>query len=310
MSGTPDELFRRTADSAPIGMVLVDATDPALPLVYANPEFCNLCGYPLADLVGRNLRFLQGEDREQDARHRLRESLERGEGTRVLLRNYRKDGSLFWNEMSVIPVRDAESFITHFAGFHRDAGERLKFDPRAARDSLSGAQQPTAVAIRDDRLTGLYTEGYLEELLKRDWAIAQREKRRIALFAVDIDALGAYNTTFGRAAGDSAIRRVAHCVSGCLRRASDVTARVEGGSLLAFAPGIDEEHALRLANTMVERVRDMHIHHPRSVVLRYVTISVGVATLVPSPQDGPAGLIEAARQQLQKARKAGRNRVA
>ncbi|MBS0400299.1 MAG: PAS domain-containing protein, partial [Proteobacteria bacterium] len=75
MSGTPDELFRRTADSAPIGMVLVDATDPALPLVYANPEFCNLCGYPLADLVGRNLRFLQGEDREQDARHRLRESL-------------------------------------------------------------------------------------------------------------------------------------------------------------------------------------------------------------------------------------------
>lgn len=310
MSEPLDELFRRTAGAAPIGMVLVDATDPGHPLVYANPEFCTLCGYPAGELIGRNLRFLQGEDREQDARHRLRESLDRGEATRVLLRNYRKDGSLFWNEMSVVPVRDAEGFITHFAGFHRDAGERLKFDPRAARDSLSGAQQPTAVAIRDDRLTGLYTEGYLEELLKRDWAIGQREKRRIAIFAVDIDALGAYNTTFGRAAGDSAIRRIAHCVSGCLRRASDVTARVEGGSLLAFAPGIDEEHALRLANTMVERVRDMHIHHPRSVVLRYVTISAGVATLVPAPQDGPAGLIETARQQLQKAKKAGRNRVA
>lgn len=310
MSATPDALFRQTADTAPIGMVLVDATDPGHPVVYANPGFCALCGYAIDELTGRNLRFLQGEDRDQDARHRLRESLDRGETTRVLLRNYRKDGTLFWNEMSVVPIRNAEGFITHFAGFHRDAGERLKFDPRAARDSVSGAQQPTSVAIRDDRLTGLYTEGYLEELLKRDWAIGQREKRRIALFAIDIDALGTYNATFGRAAGDSAIRRVAHCVSGCLRRASDVTARVEGGSLLAFAPGIEEEHALKLANTMVERVRDMHIHHPRSVVLRYVTISVGVATLVPAPQDDPAGLIEKARLQLQKARKGGRNRVA
>lgn len=310
MSATPDALFRQTADTAPIGMVLVDATDPGHPVVYANPGFCTLCGYAIDELRGRNLRFLQGEDRDQDARHRLRESLERGDTTRVLLRNYRKDGTLFWNEMSVVPIRNAEGFITHFAGFHRDAGERLKFDPRAARDSVSGAQQPTSVAIRDDRLTGLYTEGYLEELLKRDWAIGQREKRRIALFAIDIDALGTYNATFGRAAGDSAIRRVAHCVSGCLRRASDVTARVEGGSLLAFAPGIEEEHALKLANTMVERVRDMHIHHPRSVVLRYVTISVGVATLVPAPQDDPAGLIEKARLQLQKARKGGRNRVA
>ncbi|MBS0612441.1 MAG: diguanylate cyclase [Proteobacteria bacterium] len=310
MSDTPDELYRRLAEAAPIGVVLVDATNPEHPLVYANQEFCHLCGFAMNELLGRNLRFLQGEDREQDARQRLRESLERGEAARVLLRNYRKDGSLFWNEMSVVPLKDAAGFITHFAGFHRDAGERLKFDPRAARDSVSGAQQPTAVAIRDDRLTGLYTESYLEELLKRDWAIAQREKRSIALFAIDIDALDTYNTTFGRAAGESAIRRVAHCVSGCLRRASDVTARVEGGNLLAFAPGIDPEQALRLANTMVERVRDMHIHHPRSTVLRYLTISVGVATLVPGANDGPAALTEKARVALQKAKKAGRNRVA
>jgi diguanylate cyclase (GGDEF)-like protein/PAS domain S-box-containing protein len=304
------DLHRRIAESSPVGIAVVDATNPTYPVVYVNPAFSALTGYSQAELLGRNLRFLQGDDREQDARHRMRESLDRGESSRVLLRNYRKDGSLFWNEMTVVPLKDEHGFITHFTGYHRDAGERLKFDPRAARDSLSGVHQPTAIAIRDDRLTGLFTEAYLEELLKRDWAIAQRESRSMALFAIDIDALDLYNTTFGRAAGDSTIRRVAHCVSGCLRRASDVTARIEGGSLLAFAPGLDNEHAMRLANTMAERVRELRIHHPRSTILRYVTVSVGVATLVPGAEDSPATLIEKSRTQMQKAKKGGRNKVA
>jgi len=304
------DLHRRIAEASPFGIAVVDATNPSHPVVYVNPGFTALTGYCEEELLGRNLRFLQGDDRDQDQRNRLREALERGESCRVLLRNYRKDGSLFWNEMTVVPLKDGQGFITHFTGYHRDAGERLKFDPRAARDSLSGVHQPTAIAIRDDRLTGLFTEPYLEELLKRDWAMAQRESRSMALFAIDIDALDLYNTTFGRAAGDSTIRRVSHCVSGCLRRASDVTARIEGGTLMAFAPGLDNEHALRVANTMVERVRDMRIHHPRSTILRYITVSVGVASLVPGTDDSPAALIEKSRAQMQKAKKAGRNKVA
>ena len=117
----------------------------------------------------------------------LREALRHGESCRVLLRNYRKDGTLFWNEMTVLPLLDADGRVTHFAGHHRDAGERLRIDPKLSRDSLSGAHQPTGVAVRDDRLTGLFTLPYLQELLKRDWAIAQREKRSIAVFAIDID---------------------------------------------------------------------------------------------------------------------------
>src|SRR5271166_6373698 len=137
------------------------------------------------------------------------------------------------------------------------------------------------MAVRDDRLTGLFTVQYLEELLKRDWAIAQRERRSIAVFSIDIDALDLYNTTFGRAAGDSTIRRAAHCISGCLRRASDATARADGGSFVAFAPGLAVEQAMRIGEVMAERVRDLRIHHPRCPVLRYVSISVGVACAVP-----------------------------
>ncbi len=200
--------------------------------------------------------------------------------------------------------------MTHYAGHHRDAGERLRIDPRLSRDSLSGAHQPTGVAIRDDRLTGLFTLPYLQELLKRDWAIAQREHRSIAVFAIDIDALDLYNATFGRAAGDSAIRRVAHCVSGCLRRSSDVTARIDGGSLMAFAPGLTIEQAFKLGELMAERVRELRIHHPRSAVLRYISISVGVAATVPGANDDPSALLDNSQQQLKLAKKSGRNRAA
>jgi diguanylate cyclase (GGDEF)-like protein/PAS domain S-box-containing protein len=310
MTGFDLNLYRRLVETSPEGVVLVDAQHSERPVIYVNPGFEALTGYTAAELTGRNLRLLQGDDREQDGRHRLREAMDRGETCRVLLRNYRKDGTVFWNEMTVLSLLDADGRITHFAGHHRDAGERLRIDPKLTRDSLSGAHQPTAVAIRDDRLTGLFTLPYLEELLKRDWAVAQREKRSIALFAVDIDALDLYNTTFGRGAGDSMIRRVAHVVSGCLRRSSDVTARIDGGSLIAFAPGLTHEQALRVGQLMAERVREMRIHHPRSAVLRYVSVSVGVCAAVPDPADNPERLLQMSQTQLQIAKQSGRNQAA
>jgi two-component system cell cycle response regulator len=304
------DLFRRLLESSPEGVVLIDAQAPDHPVIYVNPGFVALTGYQSAELLGRNLRLLQGDDREQDGRHRLREAIRLGETCRVLMRNYRKDGRMFWNDMTMLPLKQPDGPVTHFAAYYRDAGDRLRLDPKLARDSLSGAHQPTGVAVRDDRLTGLYTFSYLQELLKRDWSIAQRERRSIAVFAIDIDALDIYNTTFGRAAGDSAIRRVSHCVSGCLRRASDVTARIEGGSLMAFAPGIDVDRARALADVMAERVRELRIHNPRSGVLRYMSVSVGVCAVVPEAEASPEGLVEKSQLQLKIAKQLGRNRAA
>ena len=310
MTGFDADMYRRLVDSSPEGVVLVDAQHPERPVIYANRGFEALTGYSATELVGRNLRFLQADDREQDGRHRLREALEKGESCRVLLRNYRKDGTVFWNEMTVLPLLDGDGRVTHFAGHHRDAGERLRIDPKLTRDSLSGAHQPTAVAIRDDRLTGLFTLSYLQELLKRDWAVAQREKRSIASFAIDIDALDLYNATFGRAAGDSTIRRVAHVVSACLRRSSDVTARIDGGSLMAFAPGLSNDQAMHMGQMMAERVRELRIHHPRSAVLRYISVSVGVSAAVPGAKEEPSMLIEKSQRHLKLAKQSGRNQAA
>jgi diguanylate cyclase (GGDEF)-like protein/PAS domain S-box-containing protein len=295
-----EDHYRLLLELAPVGVVLIDAQNPEWPLIYANPGFLAMTGYSLEELLGKNMRMLQGDEADPEARQRLREQLSRGESTHLVLRNHRKDGTPFSNEFSIFPVRDAAGEITHYAGYHREAAERARPEARPA---------PAPVA-REDRLTGLLSYSYLEELLRRDWAIAQREHLSIAVFAIDIDALEMYNATFGRAAGDSIIRRLAHCISGCLRRASDATARVDGGTMIAFAPGLSVEQALRLGQTMTERVRDLRIHHPRSSVLRYVSISVGVAAATPEVADTPAALVERARQQLEFAKKSGRNHAA
>ncbi|HVC01536.1 MAG TPA: diguanylate cyclase [Steroidobacteraceae bacterium] len=299
----------RIVDAAPEGIVLVDAVDPDRPVLYVNPAFERLTGFAAADLLGHNLRILQGTDRDQDGRQSLGEAIRREESCRVLMRNYRKDGTMFWNEICIVPLFEPPGRLTLYAGYHRDATERLKGRTAAAHD-VRVPPLPVPVAVRDDRLTGLYSAAYLEELLKRDWSTAQSEQHSIAAFCIDVDALGLYNATFGRAAGDSAIRRVGHCIGGCLRRASDAVARIEGGNLLAFAPGVGGEQAMRIGNTMAERVRELRIHHPRSTVVRYVSVSVGVAAATPALDAQPASLLDQARRQLAVAKQLGRNRAA
>jgi diguanylate cyclase (GGDEF)-like protein/PAS domain S-box-containing protein len=297
------EQYRRLLDSSPVGVVLVDALHPDRPVLYANAAFLALTAYTGEEVIGRSWGFLQGEasEADRDARAQIELSLGRGEPARAVLRHRRKDGTPYWCEVAVTPLRDEHGAVTHFAEYLRDAGDQ------APSLLPSGPPPPPQ---RDDRLTGLFTLYYLEQLLKRDWAVAQRERRSVAVFAIDIDALDLYNATFGRAAGDSMIRRVAHCVSGCLRRASDVSARVDGGRLVAFAPGLNLEQALHVGQTMAERVRELRIHHPRSTVLRYVSISVGVAAAVPDAGDAVADLLQRSRQQLEVAKKTGRNHAA
>jgi PleD family two-component response regulator len=80
--------------------------------------------------------------------------------------------------------------------------------------------------------------------------------------------------------------------------------------LLAFAPGLAQEAALRLGQLMAERVRELRIHHPRSAVLRYISVSVGVCAAVPEADESCAGLMQRAQVQLQQAKRSGRNQAA
>ena len=202
MSTLTESGWRDIVDQSPEGIVVCDAIAADCPVVYANAAFLQLSGYPLAALMGRNLRLLQGSDLDQEGRQRMREALSRGEPCRVLMRNYRPDGAQYWNEILIQPVRDAAGQLVQWIGYHRDTRERLR---TAEKLPLAGLP----AWMREDRLTGLHSRAYFEELLQRDWSVAQREGHEIGLTFLDIDDLGTYNDIFDKASGDACIRRVA-----------------------------------------------------------------------------------------------------
>ncbi len=110
------------------GIAISDATQPDLPLVYVNPAFEKITGYASADAIGRNCRFLQGDDRNQPDRNEIRQALGQGRAVKATLRNYRKDGSMFWNRFQIAPVQDQEGRTTHFVGIINDITERKVSD--------------------------------------------------------------------------------------------------------------------------------------------------------------------------------------
>ena len=115
---------RGVLDASPEGIVVCESSSEHQPVVYVNNAFERMSGYGADELIGHDLRRLQSWDRDQEGRNQLRAAICQGESCRVLLRNYRKDGTQFWNEMLVQPLRGAEGSVTHFVGFHRDVTER------------------------------------------------------------------------------------------------------------------------------------------------------------------------------------------
>lgn len=121
----PFELHQRAMDASSCGITIADATETELPLIYINEAFVKITGYTHSDTLGRNCRFLQADDRQQTGLSTLKKALEAGSDCTVTLRNYRRDGSLFHNELFISPIYDADHTLTHFVGIQNDITSRL-----------------------------------------------------------------------------------------------------------------------------------------------------------------------------------------
>lgn len=110
------ETYRRQWQALNAGVVISDARLPDMPIVYVNPMFEQMSGYPSAEVLGRNCRFLQGPDLNQAGLAAIRQAITHQTNGYAKLRNYRKDGSLFVNELFISPVKDETGTVTHFVG--------------------------------------------------------------------------------------------------------------------------------------------------------------------------------------------------
>jgi PAS domain S-box-containing protein len=120
------ELLTQALDASIAGIILTDHQQPDNPIIYCNTAFEKLSGYTRKEIIGHNCRFLQLEDRNQKERLILRDAVQNGKHCVVEIRNYRKNGELFWNELYMSPIKDENGIVTHFIGVQNDVTRRKK----------------------------------------------------------------------------------------------------------------------------------------------------------------------------------------
>ncbi|WP_120994400.1 PAS domain-containing protein [Stutzerimonas urumqiensis] len=139
------KLLQRVIEASNDGIVVAEQEGEDNILIYANAAFERLTGYAVDDILYRDCRFLQGDDREQPALAAIRQALKDGRPCREIIRNYRRDGSLFWNELSLTPVFNEAEQLTYFIGIQRDVTaevealrrvEALEAEVRRLREAL------------------------------------------------------------------------------------------------------------------------------------------------------------------------------
>lgn len=131
-------LLMTALNASSSSIVLTDCKQPDNPIIFCNKAFENMTGYVRNEIIGRNCRFLQGNDRQQESRFKLKEAVEKGQTVTVELRNYRKNGSQFWNELYMSPIKNDNQQVVYFIGVQNEISARKKLESElhTERESL------------------------------------------------------------------------------------------------------------------------------------------------------------------------------
>ncbi|MET0966714.1 MAG: diguanylate cyclase [Nakamurella sp.] len=281
----PHVLLRAVAAAAH-GITIGDAT-PDHRLVYVNDAFTRMTGYPAEEVLGRNCRLLQGPGTDASSIAAIHDALVAGQDAGAVLLNYRKDGTPFWNEVSISAVRNPAGQITHFIGTQIDATERVEREQEFAR------------LAHTDPVTGLHNR---DELTSRvDQLISgMTAADGLALVFLDLDGFHRVNEDFDFETGNLLLAEVANRLS-LVAGPDDLLGRLEADRfvLVRTAPRLTGGAAAR---DLVAAVRGALLP---DIDLRAVRIPIGAHTgfaVYPTDGESAAALIHAARRAMESGR--------
>ncbi|TBW49237.1 EAL domain-containing protein [Marinobacter halodurans] len=284
-------LLTRSIESSSNGIVIAEAGPRNNPIIYVNPAFEAITGYTQDEVEGRDCRLLQGPDTEPEKVAEIRKALDSRQEIRLVLRNYRKDGTPFWNDLYVAPVTDESGEIRHFIGVQSDIS--------AHRD----AESTIAYNASHDVLTGLPNRSLLADRMEQGLQFAERHKRTLAVVSINMDGFKLINDSLGHPVGDRVLVEVGKRLSQ-LTRAGDTVARLGSDEFVVLLPdlalpsdvvGIVEKILARLAQPY--QVQDHNLH---------LTASAGIASSQKN-RDDPMALVQQADMAMIQAKRKGMN---
>jgi diguanylate cyclase (GGDEF)-like protein/PAS domain S-box-containing protein len=292
--------------ATPAAVLVADAVDPGLPIIYANPAYERLTGFCADELLGQPWALLARADAGDDALADLKAAIGRGEACRVTAPDLRKDGASWTGDIRVTPLSSARGELRFFLLSHEPvaAVAAPRGVPPLPADShgeisllqreLGKARQKIATMDRIDAATGLLRFAYFQETLRRDLAIARRDRRFVTLLIFEIVEYAVYRQTFGDKAADSCQRMIGAQIMSALRRAGDLCARYDESTLVAAAVGQHADEIRPLTDRIADGVRQLKLHNPRGKASRYITTRVSLISCPPGAHDDPEPLISRA----------------
>jgi two-component system chemotaxis family response regulator WspR len=265
--------------------LIADSTEPVLvaqidhpdwPVVLCNDAYQSLADddevleKPFADVVEHMLG--------RDLALEISETVRAGHETSIAVE---LDGRDYLLQLKPLTT-DKDNSIGYYAAYWRSGAGSVYPADGGIQQELLKAKRRIRDLSRDDAITGLLNENSFREVLAHDWAVAAREKSSLALVSFTLVDFDAYLEVFGRHATDSCQRRVAQAIRRCLRRASDVAARINSGDtdrMVVLSHASDEEGVGEFATKISTAVRGLGLHHPRSRVAKFVTVSYSTSVM-------------------------------
>ncbi|HYE41087.1 MAG TPA: PAS domain S-box protein, partial [Ramlibacter sp.] len=209
-------LVRERAMYASVNAIVITCCDNGDNVIeYVNPAFEQLTGYTLAAIKGRDPRFMAVPGCDEDERAKVREALRRCQSIRVVMRNLRKNGEIFWNDLRLDPVRNSDGRVTHYIGVIEDVTTKRQYERRLQH------------LANHDPLTGLANRTLLQEKVQFSMTFAQRNEALLAVAFLDLDNFKYINDNFGHEVGDLVLKEVANRLRHNVRE-EDTVARLGG----------------------------------------------------------------------------------
>lgn len=284
-------ILTKSLESSDSAVLVVDVRTQIMPITFANTAFSNITGYSREEVFNSTFSAIINSLKGADSTDIISSVIEKAEAKSFTIKSYRRDGTPFWNQLSLTPVKDDSGIVTHYTTIMKDVSEKRE------------QQKQLAYQATHDVLTGLANRSLLEDRLEHDIALAKRSGKLVAVLFIDLDTFKPINDTLGHRIGDEVLISVARRLQSVTRN-TDTLARFGGDEFVLLLPNLesqqDAEVVAELLLSEISQVHQIGVHE------LYVTASIGISFLTENI-DISAKMLQQADMAMYKAKQQGRD---